>query len=183
VTLTSIPGPEAGLETAAPAPAPASLCATVDRVLEPVDSLLPTSTRLGDGAAKLTSGSTTAARARAGLPQTVASMKDALGQARSASHDLLGLTETIGPQMRQLTDYLTEIDTQFQGRRDPRIVGQCRRKHDHRRHGGIRIRSDRPGLRPPQPGERQPLTAAPRRQREVADISERKTFHLSINGK
>jgi RND superfamily putative drug exporter len=51
----------------------------------------------------------------AGLPQTVASMKDALGQARSATHDLLGLTETIGPHMRQLTDYLTEIDTQFQG--------------------------------------------------------------------
>jgi RND superfamily putative drug exporter len=49
------------------------------------------------------------------LPQSVASMKDALGQARSATHDLLSLSDTLGPQMRQLTDYLNEIATQFQG--------------------------------------------------------------------
>jgi RND superfamily putative drug exporter len=83
--------------------------------VEPVDGLLQTSTRLGDGAAKLTSGSTTAASAMADLPQTVAAMKDALAQARSATHELLGLAETIGPQLRQLTDYLTEIDAQFRG--------------------------------------------------------------------
>jgi putative drug exporter of the RND superfamily len=91
------------------------LCSTVNRVVEPVDSLLQTSARLDDGAAKLTSGSTTAARAIAGLPQSVMTMKDALGQARSATRDLLGLSETLGPQMHQLTDYLTEISTQFQG--------------------------------------------------------------------
>jgi RND superfamily putative drug exporter len=89
------------------------VCSTVDRVLEPVDSLLQNSTRLGAGAAKLTSGSTTAATAMAGLPQTVMSMKDALGRARSATHDLLSLSDSIGPQMRQLTDYLNEIATQF----------------------------------------------------------------------
>src|SRR6202012_4142021 len=33
----------------------------------------------------------------------------------SATHELLGLSETIGPQMHQLTDYLGEIATQFQG--------------------------------------------------------------------
>lgn len=91
------------------------ICTTVDRVLQPVDSLVQTSTRLGAGTAKLTIGSTTAATAMAGLPQSVDSMKDALGQARSATHDLLSLSETLGPQMRQLTDYLNEIATQFQG--------------------------------------------------------------------
>lgn len=91
------------------------ICSTVDRVLEPVDSLVETSSRLDAGAAKLTSGSSTAAAAMAGLPRSVSSMKDALGQARSATHDLLGLTDTLGPQMRQLTDYLNEIATQFQG--------------------------------------------------------------------
>jgi RND superfamily putative drug exporter len=91
------------------------ICSTVDRVLQPVDTLVETSTRLGDGAAKLTSGSTTAARAIAGLPQSVGSMKDALGQARSATHELLTLSQTIGPQMHQLTDYLNEIATQFRG--------------------------------------------------------------------
>ncbi|OBH45486.1 RND family transporter [Mycobacterium mantenii] len=91
------------------------ICSTVDRVLQPVDSLVQTSTRLDSGAAKLTSGSSTAATAMATLPQSVASMKDALGQARSATHDLLSLSDTLGPQMRQLTDYMNEIATQFQG--------------------------------------------------------------------
>lgn len=91
------------------------ICSTVDRVLQPVDNLVQTSTRLGSGAAKLTTGSSTAATAMAALPQSVASMKDALGQARSATHDLLALSDTLGPQMHQLTDYLNEIATQFQG--------------------------------------------------------------------
>ncbi|MGD1172568.1 RND family transporter [Mycobacterium seoulense] len=91
------------------------ICSTVDRVLQPVDSLVQTSARLDAGAAELTSGSSTAATAMAALPQSVASMKDALGQARSAAHDLLSLTDTLGPQMRQLTDYLNELATQFQG--------------------------------------------------------------------
>jgi RND superfamily putative drug exporter len=51
----------------------------------------------------------------ASLPQTVMSMNSALGQARSATHELLGLSETIGPQMHQLTDYLTEIASEFEG--------------------------------------------------------------------
>lgn len=91
------------------------VCSTVDRVLQPVDSLVQTSARLDAGAAKLTSGSNTAAAAIAGLPQSVTSMKDALARARSATHDLLSLSDTVGPQMRQLTDYLNEIATQFQG--------------------------------------------------------------------
>jgi putative drug exporter of the RND superfamily len=91
------------------------ICSTVDRVLEPVDTLMRTSTQLDDGATKLTSGSNTAATAMAGLPQSVASMKDALGRARSVTHQLLGLSASLGPQMHQLTDYLNEIAIQFQG--------------------------------------------------------------------
>jgi RND superfamily putative drug exporter len=91
------------------------LCSTVDRLLKPVDSLMQDSTRLGDGATKLTTGSNTAARAMAGLPQAMMSMNSALGQARSATHELLSLSETIGPQMHQLTDYLTEVASEFQG--------------------------------------------------------------------
>jgi len=91
------------------------ICSTVDRVLQPVDSLVQASARLDAGATKLNSGSSTAATAMAGLPQSVATMKDALGQARSATRDLLSLADTLGPQMRQLTDYLNEIATQFRG--------------------------------------------------------------------
>ncbi|KBZ67832.1 hypothetical protein K875_00377 [Mycobacterium [tuberculosis] TKK-01-0051] len=91
------------------------ICSTVDRVLQPVDSLVQTSALLGSGTAKLTAGSSTAATAMATLPHSVSSMKDALGQARSATRDLLSLSDTLGPQMHQLTDYLNEIATQFQG--------------------------------------------------------------------
>lgn len=41
--------------------------------------------------------------------------ENALAQSRSVMRDLLGLSDTLGPQMRQLTDYLNEIGTQFQG--------------------------------------------------------------------
>ena len=117
-TVTQVSGyldPLRGFVAQTPDCANNPICSTVDRVLAPVDSLMRTSSQLGDGAAKLTSGSNTAARAMAELPQSVTSMKDALGQARSATHELLGLSESIGPQMHQLTDYLGEIATQFQG--------------------------------------------------------------------
>lgn len=91
------------------------LCANVERLLEPVDGLMQTSAHLGDGTAKLTRGSATASNALAGLPQSVAAMNDALAQARSATHELLALSQTIGPQLHQLTDYLAEIDAQFRG--------------------------------------------------------------------
>jgi RND superfamily putative drug exporter len=117
-TVTQVSGyldPLRGFVAQTPDCANNPICSTVDRVLAPVDNLMRTSSQLGDGAAKLTSGSNTAARAMAGLPQSVTSMKDALGQARSATHELLALSESIGPQMHQLTDYLSEIATQFQG--------------------------------------------------------------------
>jgi RND superfamily putative drug exporter len=91
------------------------ICSTVQRVLQPVDSLVQTSNRLGSGATKLTNGSSTAATAMATLPKSVASMKVALGQARSATQDLRGLSDTLGPQMRELTGYMNELATQFQG--------------------------------------------------------------------
>lgn len=117
-SVTSVSGyldPLRGFVAGTPDCASNPLCSTVDRVLKPVDSLVQTSAQLGDGAAKLTTGSATTARAMAGLPQTVTAMNDALGQARSATHELLGLSRTIGPQMRQLTGYLTEMATQFEG--------------------------------------------------------------------
>ncbi|MEZ0351222.1 RND family transporter [Mycobacterium sp. pR1184] len=117
-TVTTVSGyldPLRGFVAGTPDCVANPLCSTVDRLIKPVDSLMQDSTRLGDGAAKLTSGSATTARAMAGLPQTVSSMNSALGQARSATHELLGLSEALGPQMHQLTDYLTEIANEFQG--------------------------------------------------------------------
>jgi RND superfamily putative drug exporter len=70
---------------------------------------------LSSGADKLTAGSTEATRALAGLPPAVDVMAAQLRQARAATADLASLTSSLGPQLRQLTDYLHEIDTQFRG--------------------------------------------------------------------
>jgi RND superfamily putative drug exporter len=70
---------------------------------------------LTSGADKLTGGSAEATRALAGLPPAVDTMAAQLRRARAATADLASLTTSLGPQLRQLTDYLHEIDTQFQG--------------------------------------------------------------------
>ena len=69
------------------------LCSTVDRVVQPVDALVATSATLSAGATTLAQGSTVTADAMTHLPNTVAAMRDALGQARSATTDLRGLAE------------------------------------------------------------------------------------------
>jgi putative drug exporter of the RND superfamily len=92
-----------------------SICAVVARVVEPVDSVVRSSTELSSGAAKLRSGSSTATAALGGLPQTLQSMRDVLGQAKAATGDLRGIADSMGPQIRQLTDYLRELDTNLRG--------------------------------------------------------------------
>ena len=42
-------------------------------------------------------------------------MAEAIRRARAATADLTGLAQSLGPQVHELTDYLQEIDTQFQG--------------------------------------------------------------------
>lgn len=89
------------------------ICAAVNRVVEPIDNLVHSSAKLGDGAVQLTAGSGTAANALAGLPQTITSMSSALGQARSATRELTELSGTVGPELGRLTSYLSELDAQF----------------------------------------------------------------------
>ena len=91
------------------------ICSVVARVVQPVDDVVRTSAQLASGAEKLTQGSAEATRSLGGLPAATDSMADQLRQARSATADLTALASSLGPQMRQLTDYLSEIDTQFRG--------------------------------------------------------------------
>ena len=92
-----------------------SICAVVARVVEPVDSVVRSSTELSSGAGKLRSGSSTATAALGELPQTLQSMRDVLDQAQAATRDLRDIVASMGPQMRQLTDYLRELETNFRG--------------------------------------------------------------------
>lgn len=94
------------------------ICSVVSRLVAPVDDVVRSSAELTSGAAKLTDGSGTATAALAGLPATVRTMSASLSQARSAIGDVTDMVNSIGPQVRELTEYLAEIDAQFQGSGD-----------------------------------------------------------------
>jgi RND superfamily putative drug exporter len=90
-----------------------AICALVSRVVQPVDSVIRSSGELASGATKLTSGSGTATTSFAAMPEALQSMREVLNQARAATHELRGIADSIGPQARQVTDYLRELDAGF----------------------------------------------------------------------
>jgi putative drug exporter of the RND superfamily len=92
-----------------------AICSLMSRVVEPVDSMVRSTGELSNGAGKLTTGSSAATTAFAGLPMTLQSMREVLDQAKAATRDLRGAVDSIAPQMRQLTDYLQDIDAGFRG--------------------------------------------------------------------
>ncbi|GBE67347.1 putative membrane protein, MmpL family [Mycobacterium sp. MFM001] len=89
------------------------ICSVVARVVEPVDAVVRSSGELSSGAVKLTAGSGAATAGLAGLPRTLQSMRDVLGQARAATGELRDTMGSFGPQVRELTDYLRELDAGF----------------------------------------------------------------------
>lgn len=91
------------------------ICAVVARVVQPVDDVMRSSAQLNSGAVKLTNGSTTATNSLAALPAAVNGMADQIRRARAATSDLTQLGQSLGPQLRQLTGYLQEMDMQFRG--------------------------------------------------------------------
>jgi RND superfamily putative drug exporter len=91
------------------------VCAVVSRLVEPIDEVMLSSAQLASGTDKLADGSGAATAALAGMPATVRTMSASLSDARSATRDLVDMVNSIEPQMRALTDYLAEIDAQFQG--------------------------------------------------------------------
>ena len=91
------------------------ICSVVARVVQPVDDVMRSSAQLNSGAVKLTNGSATATSSLAALPAAVNGMADQIRRARAATSDLTQLAQSLGPQLRQLTDYLQEMDMQFRG--------------------------------------------------------------------
>ncbi|WP_082993384.1 RND family transporter [Mycobacterium sp. 1245111.1] len=90
-----------------------AICALVSRVVQPVDSMIRSSDELASGATKLTAGSGTATTSFATMPQALQSMREVLNQANAATRELRGVADSIGPQVRQVTDYLKELDAGF----------------------------------------------------------------------
>ncbi|HME15818.1 MAG TPA: hypothetical protein VKG83_10295 [Mycobacterium sp.] len=108
------PGSDRRIEIAVALGCPAdAICSLVSRVVEPVDSVVRSTGELSNGAGKLTTGSTTATTAFAGLPPTLQSMRDVLGRAKAATRDLRGAVDSFAPQVRELSGYLQDIDGGF----------------------------------------------------------------------
>lgn len=91
------------------------ICSMVERVIDPVDSVVLSSIELSDGSVKLTSGSAAATAALAGLPATLASMDEVLNQARAAAGELRSVAKAVPAQVQELTAYLRAVAADFQG--------------------------------------------------------------------
>jgi len=91
------------------------ICSAVARVVQPVDDMLQSSDQLASGASKLNAGAANATDALAGMPAAISGMVEQIRRARAATAALTNITQSLGPQVHELTDYLQEIDTQFQG--------------------------------------------------------------------
>jgi RND superfamily putative drug exporter len=83
--------------------------------VQPVDDMLQSSDQLASGANKLNAGAANATDALASMPPAITAMAEQIRRARAATADLTNITQSLGPQVHELTDYLQEIDTQFQG--------------------------------------------------------------------
>jgi RND superfamily putative drug exporter len=114
--VTSVSGyldPLRGFVTSTPDCPANPICSIVARVVQPVDEVVRSSAQLTSGADKLTTGSIAATSSLAGLPAATDVMAEQLRQARAATAELSALASSLGPQLRQLTDYLQEIATEF----------------------------------------------------------------------
>lgn len=117
-TLTTVSGyldPLRGFVSGTPDCPDNPICSAVARVVQPVDDLLRSSDQIASGTDQLTAGAGRATDALASLPAAINAMGEQIRQARNATADLTGLAQSLGPQLVQLTDYLQEIGTQFQG--------------------------------------------------------------------
>lgn len=91
------------------------LCSAVLKVLDPLDSATRSVADLSLGADKLAEGTSGATTAIGGAPAAFASMRAALGQLRPVIATLSDVTNSVVPQIRDVSGYLTELGIDFQG--------------------------------------------------------------------
>lgn len=89
------------------------VCSTLVQVVEPVDSVIRSSTQLSSGTAKFNDGSSKATAGLAEMSTILASMRDAIRQAHDATRELTAVVDGVSPQLRQIVDYLQEGAVDF----------------------------------------------------------------------
>lgn len=91
------------------------VCSMVLKVLDPLDSATRSLADLSRGADQLATGTTGAATAVGGTEPSLASIKAGLGQLRGLVASLRDVMDTLLPQLRDVSNYLSELSVDFQG--------------------------------------------------------------------
>ncbi len=91
------------------------ICSMVQKVIDPVDTVVRSTSELSGGTARLTDGSETAGNALAAANAAVTSTRTTLTQLRDVVTSLMHTTGSVTPQLSQLTAYLTEMSHDFAG--------------------------------------------------------------------
>ena len=91
------------------------ICSSILKVLDPVDSAMLSVADLSSGADKFADGAGKTTTAIGGAEQAAATMRIALVQLRELVATLGDVTNSIVPELRQISDYLRELSVDFQG--------------------------------------------------------------------
>ncbi|MGV0807707.1 RND family transporter [Mycolicibacterium setense] len=91
------------------------ICAAVQKIVTPLDDAVSATGTLAGGAGALEEGAAGATNSLDGAARGVATMRAALGQLRGLTSTLRSSLGTVGPQMQQMTGYLSQLSTDFDG--------------------------------------------------------------------
>jgi RND superfamily putative drug exporter len=89
------------------------ICSPIQKLVAPIDDAVAGTNQLASGATKLADGSAHATAALGGTTEGVATMRASLRQLRELINSIRDTVATISQQFRQMTDYLTEVSTDF----------------------------------------------------------------------
>lgn len=91
------------------------ICAAVQKIVTPLDDAVSATGTLAGGAGALEEGAAGATDSLDGAAKGVATMRAALAQLRGLTSTLRSSLGTVGPQMQQMTGYLSQLSTDFDG--------------------------------------------------------------------
>ncbi|TMS53121.1 RND family transporter [Mycobacterium sp. DBP42] len=91
------------------------ICAAVQKIVKPLDDAVSATGTLAGGAGALEEGASSATNSLDGAARGVATMRAALSQLRGLTSTLRASLGSVGPQMQQMTGYLSQLSADFDG--------------------------------------------------------------------
>nr|MDT0527070.1 hypothetical protein [Streptomyces sp. DSM 41633] len=90
----------------------------MQKIVTPLDDAVSATGTLAGGAGALEDGAASATNSLDGAAKGVATMRSALAQLRSLTTTLRSSLGSVGPQMQQMTGYLSQLSSDFDGSSD-----------------------------------------------------------------